>query len=76
MAEGVGADLAACGDVLGQVISSDEEEALACAEQHIDNEQAAAAIAFDVLGAEPSSELQAALDEFDACLAETTTTTS
>lgn len=73
--QGVGADLAACGDVLGQVIPSDEEEAVACAEQHITNEQAAAAIAYDVLGAEPNAELQTAIDDFQACIDETTATT-
>ena len=73
VAETVGADMAACGDLLAELFEGTD---LSCATDNLTNEQAAAGLAYNVLGLEPTAELQSAFDAVDACLAESTATTT
>lgn len=69
-------DLAACGDLVGQVLAGADDVQLACAEEHISNQQIAEFLAFSLLGLEPSSDVTDANDAVDECIAAASTTTT
>jgi hypothetical protein len=64
--------MAACGDLIGEVLSGNES----CATDVLSNEQIAQYISFTLFSVEPSAELQSAYDAVETCLAETATTTT
>ena len=68
-------EMAACGDLIPQVVQNEDERA--CVEASIDNNQMAQVLALSTFGLELTEELNAASDEVDACvegLSATTTT--
>jgi hypothetical protein len=74
VADQVAADFAACGDLLPQIASEDDE--LACAEENISNEQIGEFLAYSLFGLEQSDEVQSASEAVDACISAATTPTT
>jgi hypothetical protein len=65
-ARAVAAEMAACGDLIPEVLTDEDE--LACAEDNIDNGQMAEFLALSLFGLQPSDDLQEANDAVEACL--------
>jgi hypothetical protein len=74
VADQVAADFAACGDLLPQIASEDDE--LACAEENITNEQVGEFLAYSLFGLEQNDEVRAASDAVDQCISASTTPTT
>ena len=74
VADQVAADFAACGDLVPQIASEDDE--LACAEENITNEQVATFLAYSLFGLDQSEDVQTASEAVDECISAASTTTT
>ena len=74
IADAVATEMAACGDLIPQVLTDEDEQA--CAEGNIDNDQMAQFLSLSLFGLQPTEDLQVANDAVQACLTEAATTTT
>jgi hypothetical protein len=75
-AEQVGSDLAACGDLVAEVVADADETEQRCATDNITNDQISELLAFTFLGLDPSDEVQQANDAVEECIDAASPTTT
>jgi hypothetical protein len=74
-AASVAKDMAACGELLPQVIRGDEQQ-LTCAQDNITNQQLAQALSYSLFGVELPEDVQAANQAVGDCIRDTATATT